>query len=177
MPYLTAAVIVLTVLLGLNLLLTFGVVRRLREHTKQLAELASSTRGGLPKAGSTIEQFVAETVDNRPISRDMLADGSIAAFFSPSCEPCKTTLPEFVTYATTFPGGRDRLLAVIVGNEDSADMVAALSPVARVVLDDKDEVAKAFGVQAFPTLCLLGPDHTIDAAAHDLSVLPTPVKA
>ncbi|MFF5213184.1 hypothetical protein [Streptosporangium sp. NPDC000396] len=178
MPYLIAAVVVLSVFCGLNLLLMLAMVRRLREHTQKLAELAGSGGGGgrLPVVGSTIGHFDVLTIDHEAVSRYMLEPDTVVGFFSPGCEPCRTSLPEFVEHVRALPGGRDRALAVVVGTDGSDAMAGELAQVTRVIVEDHGgPVATAFGVTAFPTFCLLGGGHAIAAAGFGLSALTDPI--
>ncbi|GAA2884654.1 hypothetical protein GCM10010517_48030 [Streptosporangium fragile] len=178
MPYLTAAVIVLGVLCGLNLMLTLAVIRRLKEHTRKLAELSGGGGGRLPAVGSAVGHFDALTVDGEAVSRHALEPGTVVGFFSPGCEPCRKSLPEFTEYARALPGGRNRVLAVVTGTDDSGDMTGALARVARVVAEGHGgPVTTAFGVGAFPTFCLLDDGHTVAAAGFELSALPDPIVA
>lgn len=158
MPYVIAAVVVVGVLCVLDLLLTYGVIRRLREHT----ELLSRRPAGIPDiiidAGSTVGSFAATTVDGDVLAEDDLAAGTIVGFFSPGCGACVEKLPTFVKVAAANPGGPDRALAVVVGGEeDTREQVAALAPAARVVVvQPGHEIETAFEVKGFPAFVLIG---------------------
>ncbi|GAA2014782.1 hypothetical protein GCM10009839_07330 [Catenulispora yoronensis] len=158
----------------LNLLLTFGVVRRLREHTTLLAE---GQGGGYPRArpdaGAVIDAFEATTTTGEPVSPAALKPDTLVGFFSSTCEPCAKLLPEFVKTAAGLPGGRDQVLAIVAGDAvAAAPLVEALSPVARLVAaDDARTVGAAFGVEAFPSLFVVGPDARTAASAGDLTAL------
>jgi len=82
------------------------------------------------------------------------------AFFSPTCQPCREKMPVFVDYARAFPGGRERVLAVVVGDtRDATSFVAALHPVARAVVENPGgTVSSAFNVQAYPTVLMTAPN-------------------
>jgi thiol-disulfide isomerase/thioredoxin len=169
-PYVAAALLLLGALCLFNLVLIFGVIRRLREHTEALSGL--SLVGGpseviLP-AGSAVGPFVAVTVDGAAVSRDDLDGETLVGFFAPGCRNCEAQLPQFVELATRHPGGPHRVLAVVVGAPEpdaaastggaGSPTVAALARVARVVLARPDaEVTKAFGVQGFPAYAVVGP--------------------
>ncbi|MER6177459.1 TlpA disulfide reductase family protein [Streptosporangium sp. NPDC001681] len=178
MPYLTAAVVMLGVLCGLNLMLLLAVVRRLKEHARTLAGLSGAGDARLPEAGSAVGHFDALSTDGEAVSRHALEPGTLVGFFSPGCEPCTENLPKFTAYAAALPGGRCRVLAVIAGTDDSEDMQVALARVSRVVVEAHGgPVAAAFGVSAFPTFCVLDGESVITAAGFDLSALPNPVTA
>lgn len=158
MPVLIAAVVLVGALGVLNLIFTLGVIRRLREHT----ELLSSQGGRDPMgvaAGTEIGEFEATTVDGEVVAHDLLLDETLVAFFAPGCEPCEEKLPSFVAQAASLPG-RHRVLAVVVGDAEAAGpMVAALRPVARVVVeeDHAGPLVSAFTVRAFPTQLSVAP--------------------
>jgi hypothetical protein len=161
MPYLAAAVALFGLLAAVNLLLTIGVVRRLREQTTELAELrARAPMGGdetsLP-VGATVAPFEVATVDAHTVSLASLGERPLVGFFSPSCKPCNERLPGFVQHAGSRPGGRDNVLAVVAGTlEGSVEYVEQLRAVATVVVEpDQGPVQKAFGVTGFPSFLLL----------------------
>lgn len=167
MGYMIAALVLVGAVTGLNLLLTFGVIRRLREHTARLAALPS---GGEPwplelalPAGARPEDFHAETVDGDEISLASLARPALLGFFSPGCEPCQEWIPRFVRASGDLPHGRAQVLAVVVGDAVEAhDEVARLRQVAQVVVEPiEGPVSRAFAVKGWPVLCRLGEDGTI----------------
>lgn len=173
--YLAVAAVVGVIAL-LNLLLTFGVIRRLREHTEQLARVATPAADAILPVGARIGEFSVTATDGEPISSDRLAGRTLVGFFSPGCPACEVLLPAFVEYAATVPGGRQRVLAVVAGgSDDAAAHVEALRGCARVVRAGyDDEVMKAFGVRAFPGVCMVEADGTIAIAGADLTSFPEP---
>ncbi|GAA2600218.1 TlpA family protein [Dactylosporangium fulvum] len=179
MPFLAAAVVIVGLLCLLDLLLTVGVIRRLREHTEQLGQLsaAGGDSGSLP-IGAHVPQFEAGSIDGEPIGLDA-ADGTVVGFFSTTCEPCKQLLPEFIDYAANLPGGRSRVLAVVVGEDgDGAATAASLSSVAQVVVEHHSgTVATAFRTSTFPTLYVVAPDRQVMVSGHTMDVLRSPATA
>lgn len=160
MPYVIAAVVVLAVLAAVNLVLTLGIVKRLREHTQMIVGMndAGRTCKGL---GEEIGAFSATTTDGQTLTHRAFEAKTLVGFFSPTCPPCREKLPRFVAHARTFPGGRDRVLAAVVGDLDgNADMIRALTPVARVVVEKNNEepLGAAFRVMGFPSVVTVGPD-------------------
>ena len=176
------AALVLVGLLGIvNLIFSFGVIRRLREHTATLDRLSHGSAGGTEQpvmnaAGTTVGEFAASTVDGEPVSRDRLSDPTMVGFFSPSCAPCRERMPQFVERAHQYD--RDQVLAVVVAQEDdtnAAGVVAELNGVARVVREpDSGPISTAFGVHGFPALGLVGPQGELLASGFELSALPVP---
>ncbi|NUW32905.1 redoxin domain-containing protein [Nonomuraea sp. SMC257] len=160
--YQTAALILVGVLALANLLFTFGVVRRLREHTAELADLRSGRLGvggtdvALP-AGATVGHFEAAEVGGRSVTLTEMGERPLVGFFSPHCGPCKERLPLFAEHAATRPGGPAEVLAVVVGTpDDTAEVVEQLLPVATVVVEpDQGPLQRAFGVSGFPAFVLV----------------------
>ncbi|MDA0631857.1 TlpA disulfide reductase family protein [Nonomuraea sp. MCN248] len=155
-PYLLAGVILVGLIGALNLILTFGVIRRLREHDRALAGHSAPDQG--VRVGGAVRGFTAVTVDGDPLTRAHLTGRTAVGFFSTTCAPCLERLPEFVDHARAFPGGRDQVLVVVVTSrpEEAQDFVGRARSVARVVVERFDgPIAGAFGVTAFPTLALV----------------------
>ncbi|MBB5874262.1 thiol-disulfide isomerase/thioredoxin [Allocatelliglobosispora scoriae] len=178
MAYLWIAFAVVTTISLLNLLLVFGVVRRLREHTALLAKMPTGPTAGdliLP-AGAQIGSFSAVTTAGDAVSTTSFRDGTLVGFFSPGCAPCRERLPEFVAYAAEL-GGADRVFAVVVSDvaSEATETIDQLAGVARVVLEkDEGPVAAAFGVKGFPAVGLVNADGTVVASGSMLSGLPRP---
>lgn len=183
MGYLAAAVVLVGVLCTLDLLLTVGVVRRLRAHTEQLSKLSSGASGPMPDTllpvGASPAEFAATTSDGEVVSQDSLVGGTLVGFFMPDCPPCKEQLPEFVRYAAELAQGRAQALAVVVSEEgQAAKYVERLEAVARVVVEPHDgPVADAFSVRGFPAMCLLDADGVVTARAGRVEHLATSVPA
>ncbi|MFJ3925248.1 hypothetical protein [Streptomyces sp. NPDC090022] len=166
MSYLAAGVAAVGVLCLLNLVFALGVIRRLREHSEQLARLARLDRTGsgspdhavLP-AGAMVGSFRTEATGRGPLTEEDLADDTLVAFFSPTCKPCQEKLPGFVAGLADRPRAeRGRVLAVVVGEARAcAPMLASLASVVPAVREDEDgPVATAFAVRAFPTCARVG---------------------
>ncbi|MEV7806795.1 TlpA disulfide reductase family protein [Microbispora sp. NPDC088329] len=157
MPFLIALVVLVGVLCVLDLLLTLGVIRRLRVHGEMLAARPAAQPEPMLAAGGTARPFSAVTVDGVPLSDTSLADPTLLGVFSTGCPACVERLPLFVERARAFPGGRDHVVAVVVGPEDAAaEDVRELRPVAHVVVEDHGgAVARAFRVTGFPSFALV----------------------
>jgi thiol-disulfide isomerase/thioredoxin len=166
MAYLTAAVVVVGLLCLLDLLLTLGVIRRLREHTSKLAQLASGLSAGFPEelgvpVGEAVAGFAATATGGGLVSRELLAGRTLVGFFAPGCGPCEEQLPGFVEYAQSLPGGPGQAVAVVVGGDGAQDTkgseyVERLDPVAQVVVEAPGgPVQSAFRVNGYPTLYLV----------------------
>lgn len=184
MAFVVAALVLVGLLSVLNLIFSFGVIRRLREHTKILDRDGHGSGGGaaadaatvMSAPGETVGDFGVSTVDGEPVARDVLAGTTLVGFLSPSCEPCKERLPKFVELARQHEP--DQVLAVVVAQDDdeaAPGVVAELVGVARVVREpDSGPVSTAFGVQGFPAFALVGPQGEIIASGYELSALNVP---
>ncbi|MDQ1025263.1 thiol-disulfide isomerase/thioredoxin [Streptomyces umbrinus] len=178
MPFLIVAVVFVGLLCALDLTLTLGVVKRLREHTELIGNLSGRASIGV---GEEVGEFTTVTVDGTPLSREGLADDTLVGFFSPGCPACKEELPKFVEYARAMPGGRERVLATVVGDvARTTDMVAQLTPVAQVVAEPAQHgtVGPAFQVAAFPSVMRVGANgggrSVVTEARVDLDRRPSP---
>ncbi|GHC68006.1 hypothetical protein GCM10010507_52850 [Streptomyces cinnamoneus] len=93
-------------------------------------------------------------MDGEAVTDTMIDTETVVAFFSTTCGPCKEKLPKFVEYARSVPGGRGRVLATVIGEPgETAPMVEALRPVARVTTEDASgAMGEAFKVMAYPVV-------------------------
>ncbi|MYW05912.1 TlpA disulfide reductase family protein [Streptomyces sp. SID3343] len=173
MPYLVAAVVLLGLLSILNLLLTIGAIRRLRDQPPRPAPQSHGSGPALDLTpGARPDAFTATTTAGEQVSE---ADVSgLVGFFSAGCAPCHTLAPRFVERAREL--GRDRVFAVVAG--DDAELLAELTPVARVVVEDYDgEVQAAFRNTWTPAVYLLGRDLRVVAAGSRMGDLPSEAHA
>jgi len=176
MPVLTGAVVVVGALCLLDLILTFGVIRRLREHTALLSE---SRFDGPPvlglSVGETPDTFTSVTTDGEPLSGP--AGFRVTAFFSSSCSICPERVPKFVDYLRENQVGRESVLAVVVGSaSEPVPYLDRLAEVARVCTEPNGgSLASAFKVTGYPAFGLLDADGAMLASGYDPAALPTPV--
>jgi hypothetical protein len=176
MVVLIGAVVVVGVLCLIDLLLTFGVIRRLREHTAMLARFQSGgDRVTGMTAGGTPEAFTA--TDSEGAVMQGPPGLSVVAFFSASCSVCPKRVPAFVDYVREHPVGRNGVLAVVVAQaSDSVPYLADLAEVARVCAELPDgPIGQAFAVQAFPAFFVLDAGGTVRGSSYDPAALPAPV--
>ncbi len=147
------AIVVLMLLCLVNLLLTLGLARRIREEPPAVM---------LPP-GSRVETA--------------LEPPTLVGFFSPGCGPCHERLPEFVARARRAPAGRT--VAVVVGDGEQADdMVTTLTAAVSTVVEARDgTLTTAFGVKGFPAFALVGDGGRIEASGTDLALIPHLVAA
>ncbi len=172
-----AAAVTLAIGLGLlNLVLAYGIIRRLRTDTRNSPSTVFPVTDA-DSLGATAEEFSVRLKDGREISRDSLGDDTLVAFFAPGCGPCAELLPHFVDTVARSGRPADEVLAVVVpGKEDSAPYASALREVATVLTDDDARtVEAAFGVNAYPVVCRVRAGGRLTALARDLHELTAPV--
>jgi cytochrome oxidase Cu insertion factor (SCO1/SenC/PrrC family) len=146
---LTTAVVLLAVVMALHLLLTFGLVTRLRE-LQQGAGLPAKDPD-LPQPGRVVAPFSVTDLDGVEVTEADLAGRVQVGFFAAGCAPC-TTLSDWL--AAEPPA--TRFIALIDGDpatETTKRLVEKLSGLGRVALISAEHpVILAFAVTSFPTL-------------------------
>ncbi|WP_433436898.1 hypothetical protein [Nonomuraea sp. CA-141351] len=164
MSFLIAVVVLVGILCLFDLVLTLGVLRRLREHTAELQRLAGT---------STLMPYDPGVLVGRTLPQDV-AGPRLVGFFDVSCDTCHERAPQFAAEAAD-----QSALAVIAGDAGEAgDLVEVVGGVATVVTgEDALRIVHALGVQAFPTFLRTGQDGRIVAAHTDLDDLAAVVPA
>jgi hypothetical protein len=147
---LTTAVVLLGVIVALHVLLTFGLVTKIRELQQHGGGLPARDPD-LPQPGLVVGSFSVTDVDGGEITEAELSGPARVGFFAAGCAPC-TTLSDalaadppvepFIAFVDGDPGAgnTERLLAKLGG----------LGRVARIDVDNP--VISAFAVTSFPTL-------------------------
>ena len=167
MVILSVAVVVIGAMCLLNLVLTFGVIRRLREHTELLnqrvAERDAAPGPIMLEPGATVGDFSVTTIDGVAVSRADLTGHRLVGFFSPTCSACAENMPKYVAHAQTHPGGREAVLSVVVGSEaETAEMTRQLEGVSTVVRDEEQgEISRAFAIDGYPAYGILDGDKVV----------------
>lgn len=179
MPFIVAAVVLVGALCAVDLLLTFAVLRRLREHTGELARLADGHSASGPDlshvVGQDLPDFSATSVAGALVSREVVAGSvELVGFFVPGCGPCHAQAPVFADRARDLPVGRT--LAVVAGTgPDADDLVKLFSEVTEVLLDPAgSDLIKGLGIGVFPTFARLGADGAVVDAAVSIDGLKEP---
>ncbi|GIG70141.1 TlpA family protein disulfide reductase [Phytomonospora endophytica] len=179
MPFLIAAVVLVGAIATLNLLLTVGVIRRLREHTAQLADVGGQGGPSGPVVGDPIEDFTTTAVDETPVARADLDSYALVSVMSPGCGPCEEKLPKLVSMLEDGTLPKKSVLAVIAGDEEEAvPMVTALKDLAVVVREEpvSGAVQSAVGIRAYPTMFTAG-EGKVASLVHDLAKVKAKVSA
>lgn len=183
------AVGVLAVVVLVNLLLTFGVIRRLREHGSTIADAGhgGNLRSSGPPPGSPLPAFEpATSVTGELISPDwMRAKTTIVAFNSEGCVACEQELPALRAHLMDVQS--DDVQAVVVlarlsstGEEDPhvADLARSVGDLATIIHERlTGPIQSAFQITSYPSYFMVGPDGTIAAAERRVARLPSKVSA
>lgn len=180
MPVVAAVAVLALAVCLLDLVLTLGVIRRLRQHTELIStmsgQVAYLSSGRRPHAilaeGETAGPFEAVATTGEPVSRDGLPDWTLVGAFTPHCSACEEKLPAFVDHAKTYPGGRDQVIAVVVGSESEAETYRKqLEPVARVIIEPPmtGAVGMALALTSFPAFGVLDQSATVVSSGVDLN--------
>lgn len=174
MPILIAAVAVVGVLCVLDLVLTFGVIRRLREHTSMLTGGAAPPAVGLAE-GESPGAFEAVTVRGEAVSSGT-AGLRMVAFFSSGCPACPGQVAPFMEYLGRHHISPDSVLAVVAtDNGTPAPYLDRLAKVARTCVEPPDgDIARAFRLSGFPAFCLLDADGAVAVSGLEPAELPEP---
>jgi hypothetical protein len=177
-PIVIAAVAVVGALCLLDLLLTFAVIRRLREHTAMLADQQRQSLAGPPVIGLSPGEapgaFSAVTRDGPRVDHN--TGLRVVAFLSTACSICPERVPPLLEYLAAHQVDRASTLAVVVGPDSQpAPYLDGLAEFAQVCLEAEDgDVATAFKVAGYPAFCVLGADGTVLASGYDPASLPEP---
>lgn len=178
MPIVIAAVAVVGALCLLDLLLTFAVIRRLREHTAMLADARAQGPAGPAVIGLSPGEapgaFSAVTLDGQQVDEGTAL--RVVAFLSTACSICPERVPPLMDYLAANNVDRASALAVVVGQDGKpAPYQAALAEFAQICVEQEDgEVATAFKVAGYPAFCLRAEDGTVLASGYDPASLPQP---
>jgi hypothetical protein len=175
MPVLIGAVVIVGALCLLDLLLTFGVIRRLREHTEMLARSQPGDLGAIGlTAGESPGTFAATDRDGAAVRGP--SGLRVVAVFSTSCSICPKRAPAFVDYVRQHLVGRDEVLAVVVGQSaESVPYLADLADVARVCTESAGgPIGRAFAVRGYPAFFALDAAGTVRWSGYDPATLPAP---
>jgi thiol-disulfide isomerase/thioredoxin len=180
MPYLIAAVVLIGLACAANLMLTFGVIRRLKAAA-DLGAAAGPGRGMPPllPVGGQLPAFRTQTVGGGRLDNAALAGArTLIGFFSTQCEPCREHAPDFLRYAAAEKIDPERVVAVVQGTVDqTSEFVGSClrggADVMVVAEPDGGPVAKSLGAVAFPQFYLVDGDGTLETVELSINLLPT----
>lgn len=167
---LTAAVVVLTVLVLVDLLLSAAIIRRLRDTEAQLADALPPTRTGL-RNGTPMPDF--SSADGSLTRADVAGTPVLIGFFSTGCRYCPAQAEQLAHRAAEITGRGIRVVNVltVIDEEVADDLTPVLEKSGTVVTEHgPGGLMAAFSVGGTPTFLLydrqgslLGNGHTVDA--------------
>jgi thiol-disulfide isomerase/thioredoxin len=176
MDYVTAGVVLVGLLCVVNLVLTYGVIRRLRERTAGTGGKGPEVPRSVLGAGATVGPFSTTDTEGGRLTRDDLSEGQLVTFVSPGCPACEELLPLVAERAREY--GPGRVLAVVVRDADRdgagegngvREYLERLAPVARVVTCDfGDELTTAFALAGVPAYVEMGPGGRVASSGRTL---------
>lgn len=159
---LAAVVALLAIVLAIDLIVTFALIRRVAA-----SHSAGSAQATLPKVGSAVAEFAvtAEAGDRLELADLRSADLTVI-FMMTGCGPCQALLADL----STRPLGDDEpVFAFIAHHGEASDEAVGSyrsqlpSGVRTAVTSPTGDVARAFAVQSFPVT--LRVEHGVIAAA------------
>ncbi|MEV4019595.1 hypothetical protein AB0J35_54850 [Nonomuraea angiospora] len=158
MPFLIVAVVLVGLLCLLDLVLTLGVLRRLRAHTAELERLAGT---------STLMPYDPRVLVGRTLPQDV-AGPRLVGFFDVGCDTCHERAPQFAAQAK----GQSALAVISGAADEAADLVEVVGGVASVVTgEDALRLVQALDIHAFPTFLRTDEDGRVVAADTELTDL------
>ncbi|MFI5836550.1 TlpA family protein disulfide reductase [Micromonospora sp. NPDC051300] len=147
MSALVTVVVVLALVCAFNTALSLALVRRMRYHAELLTDIEHH---GVPaqarRPGEAVGHFAGRDAD------------TLVAFFSPTCVRCRKERGTFARVAARWPGGPERVVAVVSGPDATAGFLSDLGDAARVVVDTDEALRHDFGIRGFPALFVVSPD-------------------
>lgn len=149
MIVLIAAVVLLAAVTAGHLLLTFALIRRVRELQNQAATGPRDT--GLPEIGTPVGRFSVQPLDGGRLDTEDLATGdTLVGFFAAGCAPCETVVADLLE---TPPA--ERFVAFVDESEaePTRELATRLRGIAEVAVVPWDSaLPAAFKQEGFPTL-------------------------
>ncbi|MFJ8621345.1 TlpA family protein disulfide reductase [Kitasatospora sp. NPDC093550] len=157
-----------------NLVLTLALARKINTRGSAHGSPASfgNIRTGVSVPdnripdGAPVPEFRAPTAGGEVTRADLVGAPAVVGFFSGTCGPCLEQAPDFVKAVTGYPGGRERVLAVVKGSGPVVtELRTLLEPVARVSVETSgagtDSTAEAFGIVRWPSYVSVDADGRI----------------
>lgn len=170
MTLLATGLVLLFAVVVAHLLLTFGLVRRIRLLQERLADRGPET--DRPKVGGRVGEFVVSTVDGGRFTSADLDGRSLVGFFAAGCRPCHEVVDDFVADP---PAERFVAFVDYGTDEPTLALVERLRPLGLVVMMDLEgTVAKAFGQAGFPTLVRVEDGVVAESGHRRTDLVPAP---
>lgn len=160
MTIVIAAIVLVGALCVLNLLLTFGVLRRLREHGEALHANA--------------EAFSVELVRfvGKPMPESIPQSPQLVGFFKAGCGACVIEARQFAKESR-----RTKALAVVIGSgHDVGPLLELLSDVPTISDPDASELVKSADVAVMPSFLRMDADGVVRSAEATVGAVLEPSK-
>lgn len=178
---LTAAVVVLALLVVLDLALTLAIIRRLRVIGTGAAAHKGNDRTvdvfASPAIGSAIPLVQVQAESGAPVDTATFTEGgALLAFAAVGCKPCHDQIPELREVVEARVSRGERALVVVLApdpaSEPADDFVAAFEGLAPVVVETGPRLGQAFEIEGYPTYLEFadGRVEHVAALVRDLSV-------
>jgi peroxiredoxin len=120
-------ILVLSVVVLLNLVLTLALVRRLGARPKSVGEPL--------KKGDRMPDFKAQTLGGSEVSRTDFAGGRVLFLFAkPSCKPCVDAIPTWQQLVSLAPAAGAEVVVVMDGARDDVESLLEEHPLSCLVL-------------------------------------------
>ena len=160
MIVLTVAVVLLAVATAGHLLLTFALIRRVRDLQNRAVVQHDD---GLPATGTPVGPFSLERLGGGRLDTEDLATGDVlVGFFAAGCSPCTTVVADLLDDPPT-----ERFVALVDSGEQepTEELAARLAAIAEVAVVPWDStVSTAFGQEGFPALLRVRDGVIVEAA-------------
>jgi hypothetical protein len=143
---LVPAVILTAAVALLNLVLTFGLIRRMRMGIDTTPQRSLP----MPTIGQPVGEFSAVSIDDLRVDEQSVSvEETLVAFLSPTCEPCQRLTEQMLRRPPA-----EEFYFFMTGEDSAArEAAGALRELGTVcVISDDSGVRQAFGVGAFPTV-------------------------
>lgn len=170
---LVATVALLGVLVVANMLLTWGMMRRLKALQEQVTAMSAPPPDNGLHPGDEAPDFSALTPAGDTVTRDDVVRGeTVLVFMSPHCEACETHLPTVRQLGREATG--PAAVAVIDGTrEESGHLLEGLQGDVPVLFAPRGatDLLDRYQVFTYPSSYVVGPDGRITGSHLDLDEL------
>jgi peroxiredoxin len=180
MSVLNVAVILIAAGLALNLLLTTGLIRRVREIATKPdrgTQLRLPAAPGL-SSGDLVPEFASTTVFGKTITnRALYGSPWVIGFFSSGCRACREHILDYGDYLAGLRSSSGAGLVVVVGTDERGkDLVATGQRLTDLLIveDLGGALSDSFAVQAFPSFFAVDAEGRVSHA--DLSARNLPAQ-
>jgi hypothetical protein len=153
------------VLVLVDLVLSFAIIRRLRETETTLIEMTTPPASGMAP-GEPMPEFVSQ--NGELSSADLAGEPVLLGFFSPSCRHCPAQAEQLAERADEITGKGVRVVSVLTVADGAPDDLSPTLRKAGTLITESDPgvLMAAFGAEATPSLLMFGDDGRLLAKGH-----------